>query len=151
MSKTHVVYRVQPAAIHLIWSKILTGIQEAAPVTNSRSAQAYTNVLAALVSERAQCFVVADPTQDPPAVRGFLITILQSDPLTSEKHLLIYVAYGFEHIPEEAWDKVYEALAKFAKANSCTGMIAFTKNPVVVKLCLRYGALQDIIFLHKEF
>lgn len=148
MSKI-VVNRLQPNAIHKVWSKLLYGIQQAAPVTNSRTDEAYNNVLAMLLSERAQCFV-AYKAGDVPDVLGFIITIIQTDTMSHDRYLFIYAMYAFQGLSEEVWNALQDAVENFARQNNCIRLVGFTNNQRMLQQCLQRGAKQDITFLYKE-
>lgn len=151
MSKI-VISRLQPNAIHKVWSRLLYGIQQAAPVTNARTDEAYNNILAMLLSERAQCFVAYHPTQagEAPNVLGFVITIIQTDTMSHDRYLFVYAMYGYQGLSEEAWNALQDAVENFARQSSCIRLVGFTNNAKILQQCLQRGAKQDITFLYKE-
>lgn len=147
-----VVNRIQPNAIHKVWRRLLYGIQQAAPVTNSRTDEAYNNVLAMLLSERAQCFVAYHPTQlgEAPNVLGFIITLIQTDTMSHDRYLFAYTIYSFQGLSDEVWDALQDAVENFARQNNCIRLVGFTSNQRVLQQCLQRGAKQDITFMYKE-
>lgn len=144
------VHKLYPQAIKQIWSQLKYGLEKALPPTSGQDYQGYTSILAALLSEKAQCWVVYSQEENTPKLHGFVVSMLRNDPLTKNKYLHLYAIYAFRPLTEQAWTRLYACVNKFAKAQGCSALTSFTNNDQVAKQFARLGGKTDWQYWYKE-
>lgn len=144
------VQRVQPRMIKTVWPVIEPKLEQSIPPMNSGTVDAYAHILASLLDERAQLWVVYDDTERGPKVHAFVITIIRNDPLTRDKFLHLYAIYAFHTLQPVDWDRLQEVIEAYARGNDCIELTTFTSHPVVKRRCMERGGVVDVVFLHKR-
>jgi len=145
------VQRVQPRSIGQVWPVIKPKLHESTPPMNSKSDDAYAHILAALLDERAQLWVVYnEQEQAPPKVHAFVVTIIRRDPITNDRFLHLYAIYAYRTLQPADWDRLQDCIEAYARGMECIEMTAFTSHPVVRRRCEERGGVSDVAFLHKR-
>lgn len=145
------VQRVQPRAIDAVWEQIRPQLYESIPPMNSKADDNYAHVLAALLQEKAQLWVVYnEEAANKVRVHAFVVTIIRSDPLTNDRYLHLYAMYAYHTLVPSDWDRLQDSIESYARANACVEMTTFTAHPVVKRRCMERGGLSDVTFLHKR-
>lgn len=146
------VQRVQPRMIQAVWAQIKPQLYEAIPPMNSGSNDDYAHILAALLQEKAQLWVVYSEVDEGSKIKvhAFVVTIMRSDPLTYDKYLHLYAMYAYHTLQPSDWDRLQDCVEEYARGNGCIELTTFTKHPVVKRRCMERGGLADVTFLHKR-
>jgi hypothetical protein len=126
------VQRVQPRMITAVWEQIKPQLYEAIPPMNSKADDNYAHILAALLQEKAQLWVVYNELEGGAKVRvhGYVVTIIRSDPITGDKYLHLYAMYAYHTLVPSDWDRLQDAIEAYARGNDCTELTTFTSHPV---------------------
>jgi hypothetical protein len=103
-------------------------------------------IRAALESELLHCFAILEESKEP-ALRGFVLATVSSDPLTDTRTLLINCAVAVEPVDAETWADGILELVKFSKEKSCSRIMGFTQNSEVAGFAKQLGANSDFRLL----
>ena len=141
---------LQPNTIKKIWSALRYGLEQALPPTADQHFHSYTEILAEMMSGKAQCWVIYYTEDEQPCLCGFAVTFLRPDPLTKSKYLHVYAIYAFDSLEDEDWDRLYAVMIKFAKINNCSAITAFTNQHIVASQIKRLGGKSDWEYWYKE-
>lgn len=144
------VHRLQPKAMVRVWSHLRYGIEQSMPPTAKKDSGSVINILAELLCDAAQCWVVYSEEGSEIGLHAFAITYLRTDPLTKNKYLHVYTLYGFKPLTRETWARISAVILKFAKGHKCTAVTTFTNNPVVSKMVESMGGSKDWEYWYKE-
>jgi hypothetical protein len=103
------------------------------------------NIMLSLMAESMQCWLLFDEE-----IHGYVVTTIAADTITREKTLNIYTLFLYKSLGNtRVWkDCVYE-LNKFAKANGCKAITAYTVNEKVASIANKVGFKTDV-FLTRE-
>lgn len=122
--------RLEPDQISRYWDTIREGVRGGLPPTAANDDDRMANVLAALLSGRAQAWVIMQDKQ----VVGIVITMILVEEMTDTKNLIIYSFAGFSPILRKSWMKSMQELVDFAKAMGCKSVGAFTVHKGIVEM-----------------
>lgn len=81
-------------------------VAESLPPTVRRSMHSLTNVLVAVLLEKAQGWAYINRDQ---VWQAFLLTTFYTDPIMNTNHLLVYSAYAIKTTTEDMWRKIGRA------------------------------------------
>ena len=115
-----------PEQISEKWDIIKRGVEVAVPPTVLTSPKVINNILMSLLNGSAQCWVEYKVEEGKNIVYGFLITAVLDDFLSGVRNLLIYSLFGARPIEDDIWIKGLETIRKYAKANNCEKVIAYS-------------------------
>ena len=117
--------------IPVFWETIKFGCQKA-DVVHSENYQMYFNeLLHALLSDKAQCFVRLDEKR---TIIGILITRINGNKITGEKSLLLQSAYSFQSESQKTWAEDFETILDIAMARDCKSITFETSNEKIASL-----------------
>jgi len=119
-----------PRDITRHWEGISEAISKSLPPITSLSKDRMTVILKSLIAGTMQCWIL----HRPDGMYVVATTEFAVDPGSKTKNLLIFSIFGLRQVPQELWKEGYEGLRRFAKANGCESIIAFTDVPAVVSL-----------------
>jgi hypothetical protein len=132
------IIQLLPDQIAKLWDYIKIALIESAPPNIGRTNAELNNILAALLSEKAQCWISFEKSKEGKRFEAVVITQIVRDALSDTKNLLIYSLYG-EIISDRSWQQGMIGLAKFGLAKGCKNFVAFTDNPVVLQRVKQFG------------
>ena len=122
--------RLEPDQISRYWDTIREGVRGGLPPTAANDDDRMANVLAALLSGRAQAWIIMQDKQ----VVGIVITMILVEEMTDTKNLIIYSFAGFSPILRTSWMKSMQELVKFAQGMGCRSVGAFTTHKGIVDM-----------------
>lgn len=115
-----------PSQISGKWEVIKYAISESVPPTVDMSDKVLNNVLMSLLNGTAQCWVSYQEVEGKNSVDAILVTRVMDDSLTETRTLQIYTLYGTRPIEDKSWMAGLGTLKKFAKANGCIKVTAYS-------------------------
>lgn len=128
--------RVLPNRIPIIWEAIKFSSVKADGVREKDIPIYLTNLLHALLSERAQCFVNLD---DERRLVRIAITRVKVDEVTGEKSLAVNSLYGFKPTSVEEWQRDIDTIKDYAKKHGCKRVLACSNNERVFEIVQNVG------------
>lgn len=108
------------------WSLISMTIKASLPPSTSLSVYAETELYKRLLIGVFQCWVGTESDFKPKAIA---LTTIISDPGTGDRSLLIYSLYSFSLVSNSEWSEWLEGLKKFAEAEGCKTISAYSNVP----------------------
>lgn len=73
-------------------------------------------------------------------------TMIQGDPTIGNRDLLIYTFYLLNECPEEYWQDALGGLIKYAYAQQCNFVTAYTKRPRIVNFLRKMPHIGEISY-----
>ena len=128
-----------PRDITKHWDGISEAISKSLPPITSMSKDRMTVILKSLMAGTMQCWIL----HEPDGIYAVGTTEFATDPGSKTKNLLIFSLFGLRPVSQEMWMEGYKTLQKFARANGCESIIAFTDIPGVAGLVERLGGNAD--------
>lgn len=144
------VQRIQPAAIKKVWSDIRFALEKSLPPTGRQDYHSYTEILAKLLSGKAQCWVMYEQEEEKYKLHGLVVTIIINDPLTGDKYLHLYAMYAFRPLTVSEWNRLQDIIETFAKGNDCHALTSFTNSKVIARHFQSRGGQCDWQYWYKE-
>jgi hypothetical protein len=132
------INQLLPDQIATLWDYIRLALEKSIPPSADRRAYDSNQVLSALLSGKAQCWIVYEKTADVRKFEGVVITEIIRDDIMDSRSLLIYSLYG-EDISNRSWREGLVALAKWGVKNKCKFIVGYTNNKLIVNKVLQFG------------
>jgi len=90
------------------------------------SSEVMNNLLMSLLDGSSQCWVSYQENDEVKSVDAILVTTFIEDFLSRTKTLQIYSLYGTKPIEDESWVVGLQTLKRYAKANGCIKVTAYS-------------------------
>jgi len=133
---TSTAHKNQPSQIVLFWETIKFACKNA-DVVQPKNYQVYFNeLLHALLSDKAQCFVRLNEERKLLAI---LVTRIVGHKVTGEKSLCLQSGYSFEAVPQAIWRENFKILLEVAIKNGCKSITFDTSNSALADRVLDIG------------
>ncbi len=130
------IVKILPVQIPVFWESIKFCAVTADEVAKEFR-QVYLNeLLQALLSDTAQCFVRLN---DRRVLVTLMVTRMQIHKVTARKSLQIQILYSLEKVDAAEWDSDYVFLRNFATKQQCDSIIFETRHERVMELGRRVG------------
>jgi len=99
------------------------------------------NILASLLSDKMQCWILTD---DDDQIQAICTTMIMTDDAANNRYLLIYSLYAYDNVVEHRfWDTGFDELKKYARKRGCISLNAYSNDPAVDKIARRVNANRD--------
>lgn len=130
------VIKLLSKQIPIFWEAIKVGVQRADEVKKDDLSAYLNELLQALLSDKAQCFVIM--TEEKRLV-GVLITRILLDKVTAEKYILVQTLYIWEQQTDATWAEGLGVIDKLAKAEKCSYITFTSANPRLWERMGKFG------------
>jgi hypothetical protein len=131
--------RVIPEKVMEYWYQIRECIVAALPPYIEATEQNFLKIQEQLLIGNLHCWMISDGIM----VYGVATTRFTVDEISSQKNLLLYTVTLIEEHPEELWSDGLKTLGKFAIANGCRSILAYSSQPSVLHIAKKYGGNVD--------
>jgi len=129
--------KITPDQVASYWDELRPAIEAALPpIASAKAERRMNNVLAILLADNMQCWVVRRDGR----ILGVGTTIIQEDPSTDCRDLLLYSAYGLPGATKEDWEDAFSTVQRWAIAQGCEKYVGYTQNPEMIRVLERFGA-----------
>ena len=132
------ITQLLPDQIATLWDYIKFAFEESIPPSVDKRAYDSNQVLSALLSGKAQCWIVYEKVGNVRRFEGVVITEVIRDNIMGVRNLLIYSLYG-DNISNRSWREGLVALAKWGIKNGCKSIVGYTNNKLIVDKVLQFG------------
>lgn len=141
------IVKLMPEQISQLWDSIRYGIiKSIAPLTDP-TPDNMQDILCQLLKQDMQCWCVYD---DEKNIYGYIVTSISVDINTNFRTLIIYSVFLYKKASVEMWGEGFEAIEKYAKANKCTRIAAYTSNEKILSIAGKAGYMKDYTYLVKD-
>ncbi len=121
------------------WDLIKYAIGQVEKIGSDEELEVYNRLFAALLSDKAQCFIVYDDGEE---VRAICVTELRYDELRATKALHIRCLYAFKAASNDVWVKEFDFIKNMAKKEKCSRITFETSNPRIKSIAKDLGAIE---------
>lgn len=129
--------KLLPDQVAKYWDALRPMIEAALPpIASVRNEKRMNNVLARILADNMQCWAVQRDGQ----IFGVGTTIIQEDPSTDGRDLLLYSVYALPGATSKDWIEAFETVKRWALANGCDRYVGYTQNPDMIKVLEKFGA-----------
>lgn len=120
-----------------IYWEILKFAATQADEVDKADLQPYLNeLLHALLSDKAQCFVRLDEDR---TITALMITRFVVDKITGKKYLNMQCVYSFKKVEDTVWDQDFNVIRKFADNEQCSHISFSSRNERIWNLTKAIG------------
>lgn len=130
------IIRILPVQIPKFWETIKFAYVQADELNKEDMPSYFNELLHALLSDKAQCFLSLD---DDRTILRVLITRIMTDKITSEKYLFLQCLYSFKTTSEEEWKRGWIFFMDFAKVEQCSYITTNTRNEKLLERAKMFG------------
>jgi len=128
--------RLLAPQIPLQWNEIKYAVGKTMDFEDGEVQKYYNKLLIDLLCNKAQCFIRYNKER---ILQAIVITRFSKNEITGEKALSIDHLYSFEVVDIEEWNISYNLISKFALANNCKSLIAYSSNQRVFDIIIQLG------------
>lgn len=131
--------KLQPDQITNYWEDIKAAIIYAVPPLAQASQEGLNELLEGLLAGRMQAWTLYEVEEGAVKIYALIVTTVWVEIGTLGRNLLIYALYGYSFVKPELWKGALEILRKFARANDCQKIVAFSKVPRIWEIVSQLG------------
>jgi hypothetical protein len=132
------IYRLLPLQIPQFWEAIKFACENADGVKKEYMQQYFNELLQALLSDKAQCFIVLDEKR---VLHSIAVTRVIIDKFFARKDLHIQCLYSLSKMPDEALMEYFNFISSYAKQEECKAVTYNSANPRIWEIA---GAVSSI-------
>ena len=122
--------------IPLFWETIKYTCKQADVLTQENYQPYFNELLHALLSDKAQCYVRLDEKR---TIIGVLVTRIMGNRVTGEKEFKLQSAYSFRSEAQDVWRQDFNTVLDVAIKLKCTKITFETNNPKLASLGMSVG------------
>lgn len=134
------ITRLLPEQVSNLWDIIKHAIEESLPPIVTRSPDSMNRILASLLSGKTDCWISYTKTEEMSKFDAVILTKLIFDDATHTKNLLLYSVYGYAKMEPRHWMEGFAFMSKYALAQGCDRLIAYTEVPYLIEMAKQYNA-----------
>ena len=139
--------KLLPEQVSAFWDIIKFSVEESLPPIVGENPDKMNRILTSILSGKTQCWASYRRDEEIPIFEGICLTRIIYDDASDTKNLLIYTVYGYEKTIEESWMNAFLSVSKYAVAEGCSQVVAYTSVPYIVEKAKMYGANTDFTFV----
>jgi hypothetical protein len=137
---TNYIYRVLPIQVPFFWEAIKFACTTADLVDVSIRPAYFNELLQALLSEKAQCFVVLDEKR---ILNSIAVTRIVIDRITGDKELHLQCLYSMERMNDSSLVDYWNFIKSFAVSEKCNKLTFNSSNPRVWEIADVIGCTEE--------
>ena len=130
------IFRLLPVQIVPFWEAIKFACKEADEVKKEEMSNYFNELLQALLSDKAQVFIVLD---DKRILHSIAITRITFNKVRQIKELLIQCLYSMTTIDDTSLLKYFSFIVEFAKQEGCSLITYNSRNPRIWQIASVVG------------
>jgi hypothetical protein len=139
--------KLLPDQISKFWPIIKYAVEESLPPTVGEHSDKMNRVLSAMLCGKLEVWALYKKKEDVVKFEAILVTQFLYDEASNTKNLLLYCLYGYSVISQDSWSEGFEALYKYAKAEGCGEIVAYSANDNVIDEAKSFGADTSFTFI----
>lgn len=124
------VIRLNALQIAKFWDVIKFALQQTNRVGVEETQEHFNVIFAALMSDRAQCFL----KYDSETIAGIMVCETLENKVTKKKGLSILCLYAYKPLDSNIWQENFDMIKKIAKGEGCDKISFKTTHPRVVEI-----------------
>ena len=139
--------KLLPDQISKFWPIIRYAVEQSLPPMLGEHPDKTNRLLAACLSGSLEVWASYIRREEDVKFEAILVTQILYDDASNMKNLLLYCVYGYTVINEESWAEGYKTISKYAKAQGCSMIVAYSANEHIVELAKSFGADTSFTFI----
>ena len=129
------------------WDIIKYGLEQSLPPVVADHPDNLNRVLTSLLSGKSQCWASYIREEGKGIFEGILVTRVLFDDVSNTRNLLLYAIYGYTNINKSTWLDGLKTILKYAIAEKCAQIVAYTSAEYLVNLAASFGADTQYTFV----
>jgi len=136
------ITKLLPDQIAKFWDIIKYAIEESLPPIVTKDSDSMNRILSTLLSGKISCWVSYDKSEEISKFNAVILTKIIFDDATYTKNLLLYSVYAYaeDQIASKFWMEGFAFMSKYALAQGCDRLIAYTDVPYLIEMAKLYDA-----------
>ena len=139
--------RLLPDQVSKFWDIIKFAIEESLPPIVGENPDKMNRILTSILSGKTQCWASYRRDGEKLIFEGICLTKIIYEDASDTRNLLIYAVYSYKKTVEESWMDAFLSVAKYAVAQKCTQVVAYSNVPYIVQKAKKYGGNTDFTFI----
>lgn len=134
------INKLLPEQISNLWDIIKYAIEESLPPIVTKNQDSMNRILASLLSGKMSCWISYTKGEKESKFDAVILTKIIFDDATYTKNLLLYSVYGYTKMEPRHWMEGFAFMSKYALAQGCDRLIAYTEVPYLIEMAKQYDA-----------
>ena len=130
------IIKILAIQVPLFWEAIKYSVRAVESINADNLQAVYTELLHALLNDKAQCFIAIDKDRK---LKGLLLTRIAVDKVIGVKFIELGSLYAWEKVSDEEYLEAYNLMVLFAKKNNCKYIAGKTNSPRVMEIVAKLG------------
>lgn len=130
------IIKILSPQIPAFWDAIKFTVRSAEPLNDESLQPVYNDLLQALLSDKAQCFVSVGSER---RLRGLILSRVMMDTVTDEVFLMLGSLYAWDKITDEEYKEGHDLIMRFARKQDCKYIAARTSNLRTMEIANNLG------------
>lgn len=126
MLTNNTIYRLLPTQVVPFWDAIKYACAQADEIKKEDAGNYFNELLQALLSEKAQCFIVLDNEK---RLHSIAVTRIVTDKVQFQKELYIQCLYSMSAWDDESTRRYFYFVSQFAAQEGCKAVTFSSRNP----------------------
>jgi hypothetical protein len=139
MLTNNMIFRILPTQIPYFWEAIKFACKEADEVKKEEMQNYFNELLQALLSDKAQCFVALDENK---ILHSIAVTRIVVDKVQHKNELLVQCLYSMTMMDDESVRRYFSFIASFASQVKCELITYNSSNPRIWKIAEVLGCTE---------
>lgn len=127
--------KLLPEQASNVWEDIKEALEAALPPITGKQGTRMSNLLTSILLGDLTVWICVEEG----VIHGMVITTFTCDIYSGTRTLLIYAIYGYGTARSETWKDGMRTFLKFAKANNCQTIGAYTNENNVIEIARSLG------------
>ena len=138
--------KLMPDQISKFWPIIKYAIEQSLPPTVGEHPDKMNRILSSTLSGTTEVWAMYEKGNKI-KLEAIILTRLVLDDASGTRSLLLYCLYGYEEVSDDKWGDGLSILFKYAKANKCSKIVAYSSIPHIINLANKFGASTEYTFI----
>jgi hypothetical protein len=134
-----------PEQISNFWDVIKYAVEQSLPPIIGEQPDKMNRILSSMLCGKLD--VWASYKKENFTFEAILVTQFLFDEASGVKNLLLYCVYGYIYLEPQTWLDGFDCIMKYAKANKCHSIIAYSSNEYVINLAKKFGGDTSFTFI----
>ena len=135
--------QVTPEQVESDWEIYKEALRRSLPLYVSGNDATMNDILKSILLEKSQLWVYFIETK----MSSVLLTYQQEDLVIDRRILFIYAVYSIDEAERVMVDNTFEVLRKYARANGCSAIHAYTNVRSIINLVRSIGGKAELALI----
>ena len=141
------IIKVLATQIPMFWESVKYACAQADEIQRENYPEYLNELLHALLSDKAQCFVRLDENR---ILTAIMTTRIMTNKINKKRYLFIQCLYSHKMVSDSIWEKDWDFIKAFAKSENCSYISFDSGNKRLFELTQKLGFVEKFRTYHYQ-